>query len=307
MSRTTVAKPFLVPSEQSIVLEEWLAFRGMDVEPLQEHLQEWDRSLVITPGIRLALDWPQIQQDIGFSSESPAELRMWTEIETGTTGSKFVVATKDHELPPGTQGNIELRLDALNGGQLASTVTLKVMLTFQRANITPSPGSPWLSGSILWEASCQFDLDGDLRGFPVHPLAFSETFPGRGMKNAPWYVSIARSEPDAPFMSSVVVFVNTARQDVADALKNGSGPLERLLNADVVRTITTAVVNNESLGWEELEDSADGTLGAEVYRWLLHAGNEAGHDTVEEMVQFVREEPHRFGAVCHSIWGGNND
>jgi len=124
---------------------------------------------------------------------------------------------------------------------------------------------------------------------------FERDFPE--MKGAPWCVEMVSADPDSPLMSSVVVYLNTARSTVFESLETGKGELVGLLRADVIRTIIASVLSSTAVDTATLEGAEDGTLGAEVRTWL-----ESLDPDLERVVGTARETPQRFAGLVASAW-----
>ena len=291
MSRAKTAFPYRTPTDCRVDHSPWTCEAG---RALSLSLEGWDRSSHVSPQATVRIDLPGVLEDMGLVAR--ARLKLIVICETGTTGSRMSRVVWSSPLD--ASGVQAIRLEApLTGDEIVSEYSLETVLVLDDPG-TVRAGAPALPGSRLWTWVERWDLDGDKRGFPIHPVDFAEVFRGKGMDDAPWFIEVHGAEVEAPLMNSVVVFLNTRRTKVHEALSEGDSELVGFLRADMIRTIATVVLTHGDVDVSDLEASEDGTLGAEVIGWLRSMGTEPGY-----MVEEAQTQPDRFAARVASTWG----
>lgn len=126
------------------------------------------------------------------------------------------------------------------------------------------PLSPARPGSILWELTEQFRLEGGRARLAMYELPFSRSFPGDGIDMADFHVQLA-DEPDAPIEQGIAVYVNDERREFMEQLHRPRSEGARRFRESVVRRALIAAVQTD---WfcEPLPERPDALL-ATVRRW----------------------------------------
>ena len=65
------------------------------------------------------------------------------------------------------------------------------------------------------------DLEGSLSRFPMEVCDFTETFSDRALSDAFWYLNWYPDDPDASFLGSVRLMLNSRKEEQLKRIENG--------------------------------------------------------------------------------------
>jgi hypothetical protein len=207
------------------------------------------------------------------------------------TGRRFVAT--DLPIADLNSDPTELRL-ALTSAQLCGRLNATLVIYCNGGSID---GLQIRRGSILYREEASLPLEGDLASFPVRAISFSESGLGEGL----WLVDVSAESPTDPVLATVTLLLNSDRADFISRLRSGEDQLLRwIIRADVIATVLTSCLLNEELGYDNLEEYPEGSLGAVVGTWLRGLGVE-GLAACMRFREEVRREPGLLRQRCQKL------
>lgn len=236
--------PFLQPSPSAIRHSGWEQQSSAGTIPLPLEMEHWDYQTDLALTAKISLDLKRIADDCGLDAGSRFRLIALAR------SSKTPVETKVSDVPiPAGQGSRDVVLTAIvpgttSGGRL-SIETLLVVTDAKPVNAL-GPARP---GSILWRDIQHSHLQGIGTQFPTDAEDFSLTRPE--VAKAGWKLSVDTSEPEALFLTSVRLTLNTRHPAVTKLLAGNKDAetrqLQRTIDFDVTRQLVDAALASEEI------------------------------------------------------------
>lgn len=228
--------PFLTPSDSSISHRGWQMERDGDHVPLPPEMSHWDYQTKLQIVGTVTLNWESVLEQCALAPDSRLELLI--SAHSDHTRTERPVAL----IPINSDEQADIEVDfSLDGTELGGRLTLTTIL----ASSDPkplSPLSPQDPGSILWSTMHRTVLQNEGAQFPTDAVAFSIVEPEH--ERAAWRLNIDTSDPDARFLSSVRLTLNTDLESVMSLLAGiddkPTTQLEQTLRWDVTRQLVLA-------------------------------------------------------------------
>lgn len=252
--------PFLLPHPSAIRHSGWEQQTSAGLIPLPLEMEHWDYQTQLALTAKITVDLEKVADDCGLGADSRFSLIVLARSSRTRVESKV----SDVPVPVGKETR-EVTLTAIvpgttSGGRL-SVETLLVVT--EAKPVTPlAPARP---GSILWRDVQHSHLQGVGTQFPTDAEDFTLTRPE--IAKAGWKLSIDTSDPEALFLTSVRLTLNTRHPAVAKLLAGSKDAetrqLQRMIDVDVTRQLVSAALASEDIvdldvDWEAV--SAGGVL-----------------------------------------------
>jgi len=234
--------PFLTPLDGAIRHGGWKLALVDGEEELPRELPHWDYQTVLELAAPVLVDRRavttacQLEWDSGLSVIVLAR--------SSHTKAEILAAELDVPLSDTFDIAIELQLD---GRELGGRLTLETLLVSK----TPKPLGPLAPrhpGSILWRCSHWTSLEGVGAQFPTETIDFTAT--GRDPR-AGWALHIDLGDPDALFMSSTRLILNSGHAAIGKMLRgekdDGTRQLLRTLHWDVTRQMVHVALQSDEV------------------------------------------------------------
>lgn len=294
----SVAYPFLRIPDELVVADPWTAVLD-DEDPIEidDGVPAWDYARRLTLSRDLEIDVSAASSAAGLD---PAHT--WLEVvvvlTSGPRGNQWrsVVARS---------GQLRLRRwsDHLvvyaPGLDLAHEVRLDTEIVLGEG--VPKDGAIFAAshrGSVLWSDVVVVPLEGTSSRFPVELVDFRRAFPGRH-DEALWYLDWDPTEPDAAFLGSVRLYLNSHRSAEVDRIKAGDPVLQALLEYDVVSQMLTVLLRSSEFT-ERADDFETGSVGQIAREWWLAAFGDVNGETARAQ---LRDRPGQVQARLLSVFG----
>lgn len=248
--------PHRVADEDAVIFQPWWYLEGDQEVQLPTHLEGWDYRTVLEVGLDFEIDWLLFTESTGIRDQSSIEMLLLADCRD----SQYRIAQKIDisEVPGGEtySGSI-----ALPAGRLAGSVDLSAHLVLANDAQPDDVFTAAQAGSRLLSSPVyKVVLEGGGSRFPVEPVSFRDT----NRPNIPWQLSANTADPNASFMGSVRLFVNTDHASGRMLLDPGSvDRVKDLVMADLIRLLIAQLVAESDQDvdrqreFEELEDSRE--------------------------------------------------
>ena len=260
---STVIAPFATATDNLVEHSGWVVQDTAGGSPLPVDLLHWDYQTTLTLNATISVERDAL---LGHCELGPdTTLAVLVEARSDRTNAHGAVARI--EVP--AQSRYDLAIDIkLPGHTLGGRLDLVTYLVA----VHPQPLNPLGArrpGSVLWRVAQRTHLEGTGARFPTDAADFRQTRPQQS--RAGWLLHIDETDPDASFMSSVRLTLNTGHARVRKLLEGNSEPDVRLLLRTMRWDVTRQLVQR-ALRWDEIDDGPadhDSTTLSGVLRSLL--------------------------------------
>jgi hypothetical protein len=236
--------PFLQPHPAAIRHFGWELQSSAGLIPLPLEMDHWDYQTQLALTAKISLDLRKVTDDCGLDASSRFSLIAVAK------SSKTPVETKVADVPvPAGQEICDVTLTAIvPGGTSGGRLSLETLLVVADAKPV-TPLAPVRAGSILWRDVQHSHLQGIGTQFPTDAEDFGLT--RSEVAKAGWKLSIDTSEPDALFLTSVRLTLNTRHAAVMKLLSGSKDAetrqLQRMIDFDVTRQLVNAALDAEEI------------------------------------------------------------
>jgi hypothetical protein len=231
--------------------------------PLGAEVAHWDFQTTLNLHSAVAIDRKAALQDSDLGTET--ELAIIVLARSDHTNAHGAVARV--LVPPQPRYDLAIELQ-LPGHVLGGRLDLTTQLVAMR----PRPLSPLAArrpGSILWHSRHRCHLEGSAARFPTDASDFRVTRPSNA--RAGWHLHVDTTDPQASFMSTTRLTLNTASEGIRRVLAGDSkADVDVLMSAlrwDVTRHLVL-----RAIACDDIEDGPadhDSTTVVGVLRSLL--------------------------------------
>jgi hypothetical protein len=255
--------PFATAVPEAVDFSGWRLATDDGLADLPSALEKWGYQTVLVFHADLTIDRRSVLESCGLGEDT--ELAVVVRARSDGTGISRAVYRLT--VPLATRSSTTAEFD-LVGREIAGRLTLEtLLLATDPRPVTPVAAS--IPGSVLWSHRQKTDLQGSGSQFPTDAIDFSVW--GRRNPDAAWELQVDLSEPEALFMSSVRLTLNTARPDVVRLLEGDRGEksqvLRRVLHWDVTRQLVDHALGSDEVCGLEFDGEARTVTG--VLRNLL--------------------------------------
>jgi hypothetical protein len=254
--------PFLVPPESSINHGEWLLRTAEGDVPLPREVPHWDYQTRLELLAPVSVDRRTVTEACELEWDSG--LAVIVMARSNHTNAEMLATKLDLPMRDTFDLAVELQLDGIAlGGRLFLESLLVVTESKPISRLAPQH-----PGSILWRSTRWTDLEGVGTQFPTDTLDFAEA----GMDpSAGWQFRLDVSDPDARFMSSARLTLNSSHPAIerllSGAKDDGTEQLLRTLHWDITRQLVLTAIASDAVDGLEVDHEA--TSVAAVLRNLL--------------------------------------
>jgi len=202
-------RPYLTPSQDTIVWEPWQLRDGDEWTALPEFVEGWD------PGTDLELRRVLRVDLVHFRTETLTDATYfavnvsWRSSTTGMVESAPTVAIPDSGI-----GEVNA---TLSGARLGGTLTIRSTVVLAKSPDVALPGTVQVPGSVVAEDQCELILERGMPMFPVNMVDFART---RYPPSASWHLETG-GDLDAPFLGSFMLMVNSRDNELCAAIARG--------------------------------------------------------------------------------------
>lgn len=278
--------PFLMPHDGSVTHQGWSHMTPSGTSALPFEMDHWDYQTEINIFASVSINVRQLthQCRLGFDSKLGV-------IVLARSSSTNVQTVLTRAVVPDTE-ECDVPLAArIAGTELGGRLTIETMVVA----LEPLPTDPLAAtraGSILWKEAHHTHLQGVGTQFPTDAEDFTQTRPD--ISRAGWILSLDSSDPDALFMSSVRLTLNSGhaavRRLLAGTPDEQTRQLQRVIDVDVTRQLVSAALNSEDImdldvDWEAI------SLGG-ILRNLIQQIWPTGEDT-QTLRTWLLNDPSR--------------
>lgn len=264
--KTAPALPYLLPPESCVSDHPWLTPDGA---PVPERLEHWD-PFADTLLVRVVeLDADEMRRACGLGPDATfAIASSWYASRTRLSGRGDVV-----ELGT-TSGTVSASIEmSVPGAAAGGRLDLRTTVVLRYAGSGASMISPRREGAILWSDRARVALEGAAARFPVTASDFSSS--NRLPDRAGWALEWDPEELEAPVLGGLRLLVNTADEDLLEALRSGSRDaratvIRSFVTFDVARSLVHSVLLNESFV-DDPERFEEGSTGRMLFELLALA------------------------------------
>jgi hypothetical protein len=289
--KASVALPFLRPQDHRVADLDW----GIRPQAEDDLIKDWDPNTNIGASVKARVDRRGVLSDTGLAPDAPLALSLtWSSLATNSSG-----VLRSTALDLGAEDEC-LLWGEISGQQLARSVDLALTLHLA-ASVRHQKGSlsPWLVGSVLWQRSRRYFIEGDAARFPVETRDFSSAygFPS----GAAWYLDWSPNVPTDSFLGSVRLYLNSSHPLVQKLAYGQTSDepeidvLKSLLRTDVARQLVCGALSSDA--FLEGDSFEPGMVGHHV-RMML--SNLFPDRTIEQIALEMRERPNNFEAQLQS-------
>jgi len=240
--KETIA-PFAVPSQQVVDHGGWRVSGADGEHPLPADVDHWDYQTVMALSAPISVAREQALSEAGLDESS--EVAILVTVRSDHTGSYRRVAMVT--VPSQARYDLAVEFD-LEGDDLGGRLDLN---TFLVATL-PIPRTELGArrpGSVLWRTRHRTNLEGDSSRFPTDSTDFSLTRPREA--SAGWALHIDLSDPEASFMSSVRLTLNSGLEPIQDLLRGvadaRTATLRNAIRWDVTRQLAFAALASDEV------------------------------------------------------------
>lgn len=256
--KTPPAPPYLLPSEEAVVAEEWRTSEGSTVP---ERLEHWDpfTDIELVRIVDVDVDAVRAACQLGVDSALAVSASWFsTRTRLGAEGRPVEIGTLD--------GRVRLPVGvSVPGVDVGGRLDIRTRLVLRTRGAEPSPISPRREGAVLWTQDTRIELEGAAARFPVTPADF------RAIPRLPdggaWALEWDSEALDAPVLGAIRLLVNVADESLVGILRSGSADVRArivrsFLTYDVARSLVHGGLQNEAFvdGSESFDDGSVGRM-----------------------------------------------
>lgn len=278
--------PFLTPPEYAVSHGGWLlkSTEGDGDVPLPKEVPHWDYQTTLELAAPVSVSRSEVAAGCHLAWDSG--LAVLVMAKSSRTNAEVLARRLDVPMADNFDLAVDLRLPGAElGGRL--TLSTLVVVTEPRPLDRLAPQQP---GSIIWQTSHWTDLEGIGTQFPTDTVDFRSA--GLG-SHAGWQFRIDLSDPEARFMSSTRLTLNSGNPQIKQMLAGtkdpGTDQLLRTLRWDVTRQMVYAALDSDDVAGLDIDSEAVSTAG--VLRNLL--GRIWPTVSVATLRQWRRTDPAR--------------
>lgn len=280
--------PFLTPPVTAVTHSGWSYHAEAGVIPLPPDLADWDYQRQLELSATLSIQRTTVTDSCEL--EPTSGLAVVVTAISDHTRTERRIAMVEVLADPGT-GHVDTLIRvSLPGQELGGRLTLltSLVVTDPRPKSELAPAS---AGSMLWRDSQVFQLQGVTGQFPTDAEDFRLTRPT--ISNAGWVLRVDTEDPDASFLGSVRLTLNSGNKAVARLLQAGQDDetlmLGRTLEWDITRQLVGKGLSSEEV--RSVEVDADAVSVAGVLRNMIAM---IWHDTPPATVRlWADKDPSR--------------
>ncbi|MCI4013009.1 hypothetical protein [Brevibacterium sp. ZH18] len=205
-------------------------------------IPDWSYFHPISVSLTVRVDHDRLFRTAGIATDSVVALSLsWSTRKVGRSGVGSVVpiisdeATAKVSIP---QGHV--------GGRLV----LDARIILLESGTGNEPFAPVEIGSILWEDSCEVQLEGDAPRLPVVMIPIGQP-PFSGNPNARWHISINHEDLTLPVDVVVRINLNEANPAIAGLLDGDSSGQSKVLLSSLMLDLHRELVRCALLDVDE--------------------------------------------------------
>jgi hypothetical protein len=246
-----------------------LDHNGQSIDCPEDFLPDWDRASTLVLRYSFGLD-RMIAAGILQLDPAVADLQFVVQIGTGP-GRQFprrILQRIRHPLI-GQGGDVEHEV-ALDSTMMSGNLFMEAFVVLARDLASGSRLAPSKAGSRLWESRTRLRLEGQEARFPIEVQDFRLMDSSPLLPRAPWMVKVNTTSWDRDFLGAARLLLNTAREDVIEAVKRSDPLLLQAILGDVLVQICTAYLVDHGVE-DPVADSPDGSIGYMAHHWLACA------------------------------------
>lgn len=289
------ASPFKCPSVEAVRPGEWLRLSESGSEPLQNPVENWDYSVDLNLMRSVVLDVKRILRDCELKDGS--RLSVVVHVKTGDAGIRNIIFQESFLLNRAAE-TCEVIIERLLGGEeLQGGLSLTTRLLLEEG-VADSELSPIIPGSCLWEDTFSYQLEGGGGRLPMETADFKAIRPE--IAGAPWFLDVDCFRPEANFIRSCRVVLNSNRGDILEAIQKKDALVLSLLSSDLVRHACQCMLDLEGFGGQK-KRYEEGSFGFAVMNWLETA---FPGQAVNDIRILKKRDLARFEAILSSTYGG---
>lgn len=285
----TIAFPYRTVRDDNVTTGDWLLV-GRDGQPypIVGSIPGWDYDTELRVRRRLQLKPLRILDETGLTDQ-PVELRLNVVTLTGPTSYRNLQLCLEIPLVENWFQDIDLRLDSR---KLAEALTLRTEVVLGDRLDHGLRFVASAAGSRLFHDSQKIQLEGSLGRFPMELLDFDASLPGLRASNAMWYLDWDPTRPESHFLGTVLLYINSANDEIAERVRNMEPAVMSILRCDVIRAMCEVMLRSDDFlaGFHYFDSD---TVGGQVRDWLVAA---FGDVMPEVLVMLLRSSPGRFEA-----------
>jgi hypothetical protein len=295
MNRKT-AFPFLTLPDSAVhcgpIL---LGTKGEPLMPTAEILDAWDYARDLEVSVNIGVDLEKASDALRIPM---ADLRLRAVLKAGTGVGMmprrwFTLCSADIYA---NETQIDLRAD-ISSRDLSARLLVQVSLLLGSVPRPASALSPRSQGARLWTTSKDILIeDGGAARFPVEAVSFSQFFHGLNHANAPWFIDWPTGNWDQDFSGVVRLYINSDLPDVLERFAGGDALLLQSILSDTMIQMTSSLLSSD-LSEGDMEEFPEGSVGAQVRRWITLAMPGSSLETVRSIHAHF---PGRFSAAMLS-------
>lgn len=262
--KQTIA-PFAVPSTDVVNHGGWRLGTADGEISLPVDVEHWDYQTVLRLSAPVSVDRARALDEAGLSPDT--DLAVLVTVRSDHTGCQRRVALV--AVPPQARYDLAIEFE-LDGHDLGGRLDLDTLLV-ATAPVPARALAARRPASILWRARHRTHLEGQSSRFPTDSAEFALSRPSQA--DAGWVLQVDLTDPDASFMSSVRLTLNSGQPIVQDLLRGASDLrtafLRRAINWDVTRQLALAALSSADV--HDGPPDPDATSVAGVLRNILAA------------------------------------
>ncbi|MFD0839397.1 hypothetical protein [Williamsia serinedens] len=219
-------------------------------------VEHWDYQTSLKLSSTISLEKDALTRDCGL--DRGATLAAIVLAQSSQTKTERVVARTVL-----SEGHRDEKFEfRLSGDEIGGRLTLETVIAILDAKST-SAVAPVAKGSVIWRSKSQHLLEGIGSQFPTEALDFANL--SGSVADAGWLLEVDASDFDAPFMSSVRLFLNTGSPAIKKMI-SGSGDsssqqLLRLIDWDVSRQLVDIGLLSAEVEALDVDGTADSLAG----------------------------------------------
>ena len=239
--KAATALPFRVISTDAITLGPWQIEAAGEKEILEEAIPGWDYQAPIDVSRSFSIDTDQIRSDTRLQDGSTIMLSV---IAVSPAARFRSCVAQSAEIAVGGQ-TIEGQLNAT----LDSTrICEKLILTTELVLVGAAERHPFvahLPGSRLYQEHFPVQLEGSASRFPMTTLNFEKDLSRLRIARAKWYLWSGQLDYSVPVTQGLMLYVNSGRQEVLDAVTNNDPLTLASMSVDVARQLLASAVADD--------------------------------------------------------------
>lgn len=248
--------PFLTPPSSAVSHGDWL-LKSIDGDaPLPKEVPHWDYQTVLELAAPVWVDRASVADACRLDRASG--LAVLVMARSNHTNAELLAKRLDLPMDDTFDLAVELSLEGLELGGRLTLETLLVVTDPKPLDLL----APQQPGSIIWRTAHWTDLEGIGTQFPTDTLDFRAA----GLHpDAGWQFKVDMSDPDARFMASARLTLNSGHPAIARLLTGatdaGTDQLLRTLNWDVTRQMVREALSSEDVVALDIDSEATSVAG----------------------------------------------